>query len=32
MLLEASDVVIRYALLLRIKANIEKEESYTVCV
>lgn len=32
MLSEASDFVICYALLLRIKANVEKDESYTVCV
>lgn len=31
MLSEASDVVICYALLLRIKANVAKEDSYTVC-
>lgn len=31
MLSEASDIVIGYALLLCIKANVEKEESYTVC-
>lgn len=32
MLSEASDIVICYALLLCIKANVEKEESYTVRV
>lgn len=32
MLSEASDIVICYALLLRIKANVEKEESYTMYV
>ena len=32
MLSEASDIVICYALLLRIKANVEKEESYTARV
>lgn len=32
MLSEASDIVIGYALLLCIKANVEKEESYTVFV
>lgn len=32
MLSEASDIVICYALLLCIKANVEKEGSYTMCV
>lgn len=31
MLSEASDIDIYYALLLCIKANVKKEESYTVC-
>lgn len=31
MLSEASDIVVCYALLLCIKANVEKEESYTMC-
>lgn len=32
MLSEASDIVICYALLLCIKANVEEEKSYIVCV
>lgn len=32
MLSEASDIVICYALVWCIKANVEKEESYTVCM
>lgn len=32
MLSDASDIVICYALLLCIKANVEKEDSYAMCV